>query len=394
MARLSDTAIILFDLLKISLWQNQPEVDYGCISDETWREVYQLSHLQGVYGLTLDGVMQLPEAWQPDEELLLAWMANTVLLEERALHNNKKVNELNRIFSARQLNMLLLKGMGLAAFYPKPLHREYGDIDIFLYGNHAEGDLCLRDWGMAVKDMPKHSIFRFRGVPVENHRTLINLAEYHTIFYSKRRQHVERIEKSLSEILDEEPTCMVGEENIKVPSATFNFIFMTLHAGTHLPNELAVRHLCDWACFLSANKGKYDEDRIEAVLENTNFGKLASEMTNTVIHYLGMPVDFAPCFINKYVDKRLNNKLLHSLFHRFPNSTQVAKNTVWCKWNRFRSKQWKYNLVNQEYLPERLCRAIILWVKKYYNNPLKTKDYGRKKRKAEKRSSEAGKRNF
>ncbi len=378
MQGLSDIAILLLDLLKISLWQKQPEVDYTCVSGKTWREIYRLSNLQGVHGVVLDGVIQLPKVWQPDEELMLTWMVNTLLLEERTLYNNRKVYELNHIFNESQVNMLLLKGMGLAAFYPKPLHREYGDIDIFLYGNHAEGDLCMHELGIAVKDIPKHSVFWFRGVPVENHRTFINLAERSDIFYRKRGRRIERIEKSLHEILDEEPTCMAGEENIKVPSATFNFIFMTLHVGTHLPDELAVRHLCDWACFLVANKGKYNESRIKTVLENTNFGKLASAMTDTAIHYLGMPVDFAPRFLNEYADKYLNDRISQVLFYGTPTSTRVVKNTFRDKWNRFWSKQWKYDLVYQEYWLERLCRTIIPWIKKRCNNTLKTRSYGRK----------------
>lgn len=361
--KLPEAAVILSDLLKAVLWQKYPELDYSYVSGVTWRQVYKLSKLQGVRGLALDGVARLPEALQPDEELLLAWAANARLLEERALRYQQEVAGLNRLFSVRSVDMLLLKGMGLAAFYPEPLHREYGDVDIYLYGQHDEGDRCLSDWGATTKDVPKHSVFRFRGIPVENHRTFIDIPLHRDIFYRKRRRTIEHMEESLHEILRQEGTCSIGNEEIRVPSATFNFIFMTMHAATHLPDELVVRHLCDWACFLSANKGKYDERKIKAVLENTNFGKLASAMTCAAIHYLGMPADCAPRFFCHDVDERLTGKLLRALFYHFPSPSQVARNTLRCKWKRFLSKQWKYDLVYREYLFERLCRTMLLWIK-------------------------------
>lgn len=353
----------LFDLLRISLWSVPPSIDYSNLSNSVWFEIYRLSGNQGVRNLVFEGVSRLPLTMQPDEKLLLVWAANTILAKGKYLRHVEAVKQLNNLCSAAGIDMVLFKGCALANCYPIPEYREYGDIDIYLQGKHALGDSLLKQKGTWIKEVDKHSAFIFQGIPVENHITFIDPIGSSDIFSRERKQAFEMMEKALQEILNEEQLDYLSRCDVGTPSATFNFLFMIMHTGTHLGKELVVRHICDWACFLVANKGKYDERKIERLLDKMDFRKLCLIMTDIAIRYVGMPVEYAPSFYQKGKRTQINRRFVDSLFFHFPGADEVKKNTLWCKWKRFYNRQWAYDLFYKEYLPERLCRTTIVWMK-------------------------------
>lgn len=80
--------------------------------------------------------------------------------------------------------------MGLSTYYPIPSHREGGDIDIFTYSaDHSRksdaeanrlADRLMEEKGIEVdfEHSEKHSMFYYKGIPIENHKTFINSETY------------------------------------------------------------------------------------------------------------------------------------------------------------------------------------------------------------------------
>lgn len=63
----------------------------------------------------------------------------------------------------------LLKGLGLSIYYPRPEHRECGDIDLWL-DNCDKGNRLIEELGIKINyDSEKHAVFHYKGVMVENH---------------------------------------------------------------------------------------------------------------------------------------------------------------------------------------------------------------------------------
>lgn len=354
---------ILLDLLRISLWRTEPMEDYTHLSEESWREIYHLASKQGVRSLVWEGVSNLPSTWQPEQELLFTWSVNVAFVEKSQLENSKALIKLSELLKKEEIMLLVLKGKGLSLCYPNPEQREYGDIDIYLFGKKKEGDRLLHKYGQCIKDIPKHTTFLFEKVLVENHRTFTDGVKQFWIFGKKRKKAFEKIERTLRKVLKEEEGCYLEGTTIQIPSATFNFLFLIMHTGTHLGRELVFRHLCDWVCFLAANKGKYNEDTIESILGLLNLNKICIIMTDIAIQLLGMPRKYAPSFYSEGNRRRLVKRFVDSLFYRYPTSNEVKVNSIGCKWQRFYQKQWVYDLFYKEYLPERLCRTVFSWIK-------------------------------
>ena len=75
-----------------------------------------------------------------------------------------------------------------------------------------------------------------------------------------------RLNALLTAVLEQEGVCEIGE-NIAVPPATFNAIYLLRHAAVHYQKEgIAVRHLCDWACFLERHGHEIDRQLFHKAL--------------------------------------------------------------------------------------------------------------------------------
>ncbi len=355
----------LFDLIRVALWNQCPQMHYDKLSEAVWTEIYNLSIKQGVCSVVFDGVCRLDSSVQPPADLLLTWAANTKLSEKRYQKINETIEKLDKVFKQEGIRMLLLKGRSISEYYPIPSHREYGDVDIYLGNDFEKGNSLLQIKGRYENSSPKHTLYIYNGTPIENHRYFVDKVAGKSGAAAKRRRVFEHVERELHLTLSEDRPCYIND--ILVPSPTFAYIFMLMHAGVHLSDELVVRHLCDWACFLYKNKDKYDEDRIETVISNLKFRQFSNLLTFAAIHYIGMPQEYAPRHYSGDINARLEARFIRSLFHRFPGANAVARNTPLCKWKRFYSKQWAFSLFYQEHLLERFVRTLNKWINKKNN---------------------------
>jgi len=92
--------------------------------------------------------------------------------------------------------MMLLKGLACGVDWPRPEHRPYGDIDIYLFGKQKEADEALRQaQGPGFKvdtSHHHHTVFQWQGFTVENHYDFLN------VHHHKSNVELEAILKSLA----------------------------------------------------------------------------------------------------------------------------------------------------------------------------------------------------
>ena len=68
------------------------------------------------------------------------------------------------------LHPILLKGQGIATHYINPLHRQCGDIDVYIgkEGQPIANNILLRHGAEAEGEASdKHGSYSFHGVPIE-----------------------------------------------------------------------------------------------------------------------------------------------------------------------------------------------------------------------------------
>ena len=128
--------------------------------DIDWESVETLAEKQGVLGIVYDGIQKFKfeslesrasgkcnvESMPPQ----IAWLriVGEVLqgYEQRYQLYKQAIAQLARFYNSKGYRMMLLKGLACGMDWPRPEHRPYGDIDIYLFGRQKEADKEMEAW--------------------------------------------------------------------------------------------------------------------------------------------------------------------------------------------------------------------------------------------------------
>ena len=258
-------------------------------SADRWMRLLKEAARQGLLAIAWDALEKLQAEHGGlcrgmSRETKIRWALSIKHIEKVHLRQREALKELAGIFAESGMRVMVLKGLGLAEMYPRPEHRECGDLDIYLFGDFEKGNEVMRKMGIAVEyDGTKHSKFYYKGIPVENHKNFLNVT---TTRVDKD------LERELIRILQEQKcgSLDLGGITVVVPPPDFQMIFLTRHTITHfLASGLVLRHLYDFGIFYSAHAQEVDLDRIEKIFKRESQHKLYRAFLDVLQIYLGMP---------------------------------------------------------------------------------------------------------
>lgn len=122
---------LFFRYIRMGLWKKKEEVcQERSLSQEVWEHLFRMAHSQAVTGLFIDGVAQ--ENMRPDNDLWDKWVAHLFYLEQANRYIARRGEAWMEKLAGAGLSATIFKGASVAAWYPEPLHRSPGDIDIVI----------------------------------------------------------------------------------------------------------------------------------------------------------------------------------------------------------------------------------------------------------------------
>ena len=339
---------LLFSLVKTSLCLRDNREAFSVIpKDIDWSSLVNLAARQGVLCVARDGLVQMPGI---SRELLLRWELSVQKLEARNRKQRAVIKELVALFNENGIEMLLLKGIGLSELYPDPYHRESGDIDIFLFGDYEKGNKVIEESGIEVeKEGSKHSKFYFKGVPVENHKTFLNV---------DCTQTDKNLEKYLHATLTEQgyDTIIIDGVQVRIPVPDFTAIFLARHNITHfLASGLVLRHFCDLALFFEQNRERIDFARFEKVMRENGQYRLICSFLAIAQNYLGFSkVSLTECSEKGQHTTGLAERILNdTLYNKYRSVDKKEFEEMWVPRRKFFglklffSSKWKYDSIER-----------------------------------------------
>lgn len=315
--KISDTAKKQFlALLRAGLWGK--EADMGCFPEESapdWNGILYLGRTQAVLPLVYDGMLTLPSDRQLKGPALMKLLAYVDKIEKLNMELNDAVTEISSRLSAEGIRSVLLKGQGLAALYRNPLHRQCGDIDLYVgEENYRKAADIIRQWPEIHDEMPestKHVGFWFKNMEIELHKNAFELKDSR---YARKYNNLENTELAK----DENEVCLKCSENeagtIIVPSVSFNIFYVFCHAFTHfIQNGLGLRQLCDLAVLIHSTHRLIDTKKFENTLAEFGFDKEWQLFICLIVNSLGLPSEEAPLYDSSMIS--LSEKLLETIFN-------------------------------------------------------------------------------
>lgn len=220
-------------------------------SEKEWNGALQLAQEQTVTGVLMTALEKLPKEQHPSKILLLQWLG----MGQIVVDNSKKLDQASRdvvkYFRKNGFACHILKGSSVARYYPVPLRRTSGDVDVWLDGTREQiydfarkFDKDGKLYGVTYHHIHFHLIDdvhievhiwpSYLSSPLRNHRL-------HKFFNLHR------------------PTMDTDK-----PSLAFDRVFILLHGYQHLCGHgVGLRQLMDYYCVL--RQGFTEEERKDSV---------------------------------------------------------------------------------------------------------------------------------
>ena len=195
--------------------------------------------------------------------------------------------ELHELMTAEQIPYVVIKGLASASYYPEPSLRNMGDVDFLV----APSDLsragkALEQAGFAVDHGDEDD-----GIHIAYTRPPISIWEMHRSVNGIPSGEIgTAIQAEVDHTIETavETTC----EGVlcRVPDRFHHGLIMLLHTASHLTSEgVGLRHLCDWAVFVSSLSDAEFRELFEKKLKEFGLWRFAQALTLLGIEYLGAP---------------------------------------------------------------------------------------------------------
>ena len=284
-----------FYLLRCALWNVQPELDYV----DDWNSVVRIAKEQTVLGLVGHSALQTEAKGQllPESRHLLEHQVEMIAAFGKEA--NRLIVKLTAALSQEGIEAILLKGQGLAAFYPQPELRHCGDIDLLvksadlIKAKEVINSLATPQAVQKAYTTEKHYHISIDGMDVELHWHCMSF-ERHAVELKYEKWEKRGLDMPTDDFY------LVGRL-ISRPSATFNAFFVFLHLWMHfLERGIGMRQVCDWVMLLHGRNEQIDFELLHEQICDVGLLRPWQVFGCLAIGYLGLPAKEMPFYDSGY----------------------------------------------------------------------------------------------
>lgn len=301
------------DLLKVAIWGGEltsEGVKEKIVRDESRKEltnervndVIRLAAFQGTASLVYDQLLKLKDVEIP--AAVRMQMKQQCVMS--MMQQNSTIPILKQAWRALEevgINPVLLKGFGLAQYYPQPHLRQWGDMDIYVgpANYHVACGKLRETFPDAIHSDKededyKHYNFDFDNTAIETHR--ISMAFAHP----GDRKYYEQLEEQC--LTKDGPKMEVGDLTVTMPEDTFNVFFVFLHTWHHfMETGMNMKQICDIAVLLHAKRVMIDRERLKEMLTKLHLVEVWQLMMYIIVNRLGISQEECPFYTERCKDR-------------------------------------------------------------------------------------------
>ena len=272
---------IVLELLSAAVNSTQPNIDEQTLTEADWDTIGLISSYHAVTPMIFDQIVRYRNLIP--KEIFAKWYEHIlkVLSQNSVVENAQK--ELTEILGDKY-DYVILKGIAAAYYYPKPELRGLGDVDFLTdkrFVKEIEKAVVAKGY-VNYLDNERHITFKKSGKMLELHRELPGVP------YGKKGEIVNNF---VADIFEKSEGVKCLNCNFKMPNDLHHAVVLLLHTAHHLVSEgVGLRHLCDWACFVSKTQGNdfWDKEFIP-FLRQIGMYNFTAILTKTCAVYLKIP---------------------------------------------------------------------------------------------------------
>lgn len=351
----SPTILPLFlNLLSAAIWDKPADATlFDGLNDETWNGIVDMARRQSASALIADKVLSLPKESLPQRKLSLQLM---VMIEQTETLNRKMIGILKGLmqeYAANNYPFCLLKGLANGSNYPKPLLRNAGDLDLFLYqkGDYEKSKKWIAGKGFDIDDTHHmHYSFDKENIHIENHCR---------ISYFDNKKYDILFKQWEAELIEKKNFTTVKIENLTLQQLPIemNAFFIFQHMFRHFVHQgVGFRQYCDWLLFLSKYRDEIDPTSFTAIAHSYALLYPMQVFARAAVKHLDAPEDIFPFPMiedDKHADWIIAD-ILHSGnfgFHRPGKQRPKEKmRGMWFSYKTTIGRSIKFGVISPEHI--------------------------------------------
>ena len=286
---------LFLKLLSCALHEELPNPDdFVGLDKSSWRRIHRLAKAHAVSAFVGDRILTLPKEALPSRNMCLMLFSEIELTRRANAYLTKSLGELQKTYDAAGLPFILLKGLGLGAFYPSPDLRTGGDLDT-LFHSAAEyeraNDLLLQAGYKLHEDSEVrygHTAFTYGRTIVENHGR--------AVFFDHKR-HNRYFDALVREAIDTQSLVpqQHGDYTIATLPHELNVVYVFIHLFFHwLHWGVGFRQYSDWLLMMTKLQGQVDREKVLRYAEDLDIFYPMQLFAQAAIRYLRVSPDIFP----------------------------------------------------------------------------------------------------
>lgn len=324
----NDIERLFFLFIRMGLWRDGEVCIGQPLSADEWAQLFRMAHSQGVTGLFIDGVAQ--GNVRPDNGLWDQWIVHLFCLEQANRYIAKRGEAWIKRLGDAGISASVFKGSSVGAWYPEPLHRSHGDIDVVINNgwDRLESVLAQEACEPYRSDEDEIILEEQNGLLVEFHRRW----EYLYNPWTNRRL---------------QQWC----RGAKPEDMELYLVCLILHIQRHfLTYGIGLKQVCDVAVMW--RRASLDRHRVAFLLQRLDAERFSRLLFGFISIHLGGVEDFplSPIKAGKGLEL-LNDVILHEGYNSKMEQELVAG-----------SKSWAMTRIvsNAAFWTQRCCRVCSI----------------------------------
>ena len=291
---------VFFSILRSALWGTPVEVPEGYTQ---WSAVIKLAKIQALMGLVGDVLLTRSEIRETLPPKFVERLQD-IPMTSVGMHSQMNITLQLLVMTLRKegIEPVLLKGQGLAKYYPTPELRQCGDIDIFVgEENYEKAYDAILPIVSEIDD--KSKIWNWMHFDAKIGTVMLEVHQKADYMSSRRGDKIYR-DFMLNGLSKDLCPIQFGEVDVMTPNDTYNAFYVFYHLWRHFSTSgVGLRQFCDWACFLHTHVGKLDLPYLKKMLDDLGFMKPWQVFGCFLVKDLGLPEEEFPFYNEKYTGK-------------------------------------------------------------------------------------------
>ena len=293
-----------FDLIKVATGYKTSLS--GVPTAEEWKDIYSLTRQQTLLGVLFSAVEKLPAEQRPPRPLLLQWFGMVENIRAKNRQVNKDAVEMCDIVRKDGKRCVVLKGQGVATYYPDPSLRQCGDIDLWIEGGAKKVIRYLKTKGEVNGIRYIHADY---NAPVE---TEVEIHYSPTYFYNPL--YLKRMNSYFAkqdELFNHQVKLTDDNGCIYAPTLEFNRFYILQHIYRHYFGEgIGLRQLLDYYYVLLKGGTEESKQRTIEIFRQTGMMKFVGATMWVMGEVFGMEEKYLLCEPNEKAGKQLLNEIM------------------------------------------------------------------------------------